>query len=430
MSGHLFDEFPPVSARQWKQKIQMDLKGAPYDTLITHTPEGIDIRPFYHRDEYLTLSSTRFPEGFHIITPLHGNSGEEDIRQVLERAVDAVSIVLPAHLSPRDLADYRNRLYIHARLDRINEARAWLEEGFKVFFAPLSYFTRYGNWSVSGQWDDMLRPVLAQYPSAFVSVDGALFADAGAHLSQQIAYTLAQSQEYIRRLGKEFIRQIRLEMATGSRYMAEIAKLRALRYLWEDPWQTGAWIHTRPTLRNKSFLDPYTNMLRTGMEMMAALQGGSNEMTNLPYDYLTATSPESQRLADNQLIILREEVRMEGLHASDGSYFFDELSYRMAAKAADILEQLEKGGGYVAQLHKGTIQSQIARSADAQQQKFDKGELVLIGVNKYPRPDEPAVRPLPHAFAEQRQGKTLIRPVIPRRLAEKKEKAFLKKKSS
>ena len=427
MSAHLFDEFPKISARQWKQKIQMDLKGEPYETLITRMPEGIDMRPFYHRDEYLSLPDTSFPRDFYIVSSLREPASVEAVDRILDRETGLVEVNLPTPLNPADLEKYRDRIYLNASLDRIDEARLWLDAGYKVFFAPLTDFTRLGNWSVREPWDEVLKILLNTYPNAFVRAGGDLFADSGANLAQQIAYTLAQVNEYLRRLDAGHLHQIRLDTAVGSRYLAEIAKLRALRFLWEDQHASPAWIRSRPALRNKSFLDAYTNMLRTGMEVMAAMQGGSDEIANLPYDYFTADNPDSQRLADNQLILLREEARMEGLHASRGSYFFDEMSYRMAAKARDILEQIEKGGGYLRQLQKGTIQSQIARSAAAEQEKFDRGEIILIGVNAYPNPADRPGRPLPRAFALRRSGKTLIRPVMPKRLAEKIEKEYLKK---
>jgi len=424
----LLDEFPPVSARQWKLKIQADLKGAPYETLITPTPEGIDIRPFYHLDEYHTLPSVERPSQYEIVSWNPPLAGPGEIPALQARQVVWIDRPWTPAIQAAPWEPFAGVVRWHASLQHAESAAGLLRAGHTVYFSPLSRLTATGQPDSAGGNDrEALQQIWKTHPQARLTVDAALFADAGANLVQQTAYALAQYLEYAEWLGPEAAGRIRVDMAVGSRYFHEIAKLRALRYLWKEITGGSPQIFVRPTLRNKTLADPYNNMLRTGMEMMAAVLGGADQIANLPYDYLFARRAESYRLADNQLVLLREEASFESRRiAADGSYFLDEWTWRLADKAMTLLDQIRAGGGYLAQLRQGTIQRHVSRAARREQERFDRGEITLIGVNKYVLEDEQLPAPLPGAFRRRRKRRTLIRPVVPVRLAETVERERLK----
>jgi len=425
---YLLGEFRPVSAREWKLKIQADLKGRDYQSLITHTPEGIDIRPFYHADEFKALPAVELPARYKIVSWHPPLQSPGDMASLLEREVEAVDLILDDAVDPGQWQEWKGTVRWYAPVEKYALAEEMLREGHEVWLDPLGRLARRGAWTISQEEDlTRTRHLLETYSGARLHIDGTLFADAGAHAVQQLAYMLAVRKTYAQYLGARWAAQARMDIALGSRYFVEIAKLRALRFLTGRDFGGEVKIWSRPTLRNKTILDPYTNMLRTGMEMMAAVLGGSDEIANLPYDYLFADRPESYRLADNQLILLREEASFEThRRATEGSYFIEEWTWHLANKAAELAGQIEKGGGWLKQLYDGTVQRHIRRTARLEQERFDRGESVLIGVNKYLLAGEEIPRPLPRAFVHRQKRRTLFPPVVPVRLAEKTERERLK----
>jgi methylmalonyl-CoA mutase len=168
-------------------------------------------------------------------------------------------------------------------------------------------------------------------------------------------------------------------------------------------------------------------MLRTGMEMMSAILGGADIIANLPFDAVFKKSNEfSERIARNQLIILKNEANFEeALNSTNGNYFIEENTEKLAEKALDIFKNIEKSGGFLDQLYKGKIQKKIKEAADKEQAEFDNQKRVLVGTNKYINTKESPPEIDFYPFMKKRKGQTLIQPVIPKRLAEKTEQQRL-----
>ncbi len=423
----LFDLFPPVDALRWKQKIQADLKGADYATLITPTPEGIDIRPFYHRDEFRATHKHPATPAFRIGTRFDRIPEAREIRFRQQHGAENIHLfTAPADRIPAELNDFRDALIWHPRGRNWEPVFDLAERGFRVRLSLLGNLTRTGNWRINQKTDrENLLRLLEKHGNAAAEIDAAHLADAGADMVQQSAYALAQAAWF----AEQGIPAGRLYpcLAVGTRYLGEIAKLRAFRYLWNQLFDRQPEICIRPTLRNKTLRDPYMNMLRTGFEMMAAVMGGADEIINLPYDYLFARNDDSQRLALNQLLLLRHESSFaKHADAYHGSYFLEKTAERLSRKTADLFRQIQAAGGYVQHLRKGILQRKIDQAAAKEQAAYDDGRRVLIGSNKYLRDDETVPQPLARAFVPRRKEKTLWRPVIARRLAEADEREILK----
>lgn len=440
-----FKEFDKVSTPQWKLKIQADLKGKDYESLITHTPEGIDIKPFYHFDDYKKFKNLS-GQPFEILQELdlaNEKIANKIISKALHKGADKIIINARKDFDMDILTDKLDFSRLIFRLD-------FLDAGFfiklyhktkgktAILLNPLGHFIRTGNWYFNSKKDfEILREIQMETASDFplIEVDGSHFHNAGANIVQQIAYSLSQGVEYMERLGKPAASQMLFHTAIGRHYFFEINKLKVLRYLWKlilDEYETKAGMHIRaiPGIRNKSLLSPYVNMLRTTMESMSAVLGGADSVINLPYDKIFKKSnPFSERIARNQLIILNEEAGFQkAREAAKGSYFLEHTATEMAAKSLELFKNIEKGGGMIEQLMKGKIQEKTAESAAKEQEKFDKGEIVLVGVNKYFNEKEEIENPQIYPFMKKRKGKTLIPPVIARRLAEERERKILQEK--
>ena len=443
----LFSEFEPVSSKQWKQQIQYELKGADYnETLVWESPEGIKVKPFYHRDEFESKSPVSHPDSFAIGQDIFVfdveksayraldsvNRGAESIRFTVDNPEVDVSKLL-ADLPLENITVFFDLQFLSAdfvgKIDAIAAAR-----NAKIFCAidPIGQLAADGNWfPTKDNFIDLKQIATAKHVGT-IAVKGGLYQNAGANIVQQIAYTLGHANEYFNRIGN-IAQPMVLQMAIGPNYFFEIAKLRATRLLFNRIGQEyghtqDCHILATPTRRNKTIYDYNVNMLRTTTECMSAALGGADTVINLPYDSVYHKSNEfGERISRNQLLILKHESYFDKVsNAADGSYYIESLTEQLADKALALFKEIEAAGGFLNQLTEGNIQRKISESAEKEQTLFDSGREILLGTNKYPNKNDRMANDLElFPFVKKKPRKTLITPIIPKRLAEKMEQERL-----
>ncbi len=446
----LFNEFEPVYSKQWKQQIQFELKGADYnDTLVWKSPEDIQVRPFYHFDESIVTDvatkATEFKIGQSIFV--------FDLDKSIANALDSVnrgaeSLVFTIENENTDIEKLLNNLplesvSIHFHLqflsiDFVTKIESIAQaKNAKIYcnLDPIGHLAREGNWFVNEEKDNFetlnkLSNSISK--TSFISIDAGLYQNAGATMVQQLAYALGHATEYFNRI-QTINQPIVFHVAVGSNYFFEIAKLRALRMIFsavakEFGHTLDCHIAVSPTKRNKTIYDYNVNMLRTTSECMSAIFGGANTITNLSYDVLYHKSNEfGERISRNQLLILKKESYLDKVdNPSDGSYYIESLTQQLAEKALTLFKDIEANGGFLKQLKDGTIKRKIQESADAEQKSFDEGKEVLLGTNKYPNKNDKMKHDLElFPFVKIKPRKTLITPIIEKRLAEQSEQERL-----
>ncbi|PZR23301.1 MAG: methylmalonyl-CoA mutase [Flavobacterium psychrophilum] len=449
MSEKLFNEFEPVTSKQWKQQIQYELKGADYnETLVWESPEGIKVKPFYHIDEFkqgpavagkaaefticqnIYVHDTEKSAGRAISTL---KRGAESLRFTLENENVDVKALLSKVPNDTPVYFYLQFLSIDfvKKLDSIAKER---NAQFYVQLDPVGQLAKDGNWHTNLETDiEALNTIaIACSNIHFLSVDGSLYQNAGANIVQQIAYTLAHANEYFNRIAT-INKPIVLQVAVGTNYFFEIAKSRAMRTLFnliasEYDHNFDCHIIATPTKRNKTLYDYNVNMLRTTTECMSAILGGANSVANLAYDALYHKDNEfGDRISRNQLLVLKHESYFDKVNnPSDGAYYIEELTQQLAEKALALFKDIEANGGLITQLMEGTIQRKIQESAAKEQELFDSGKEVLLGTNKYPNKNDKMSHDLElYPFVKANPRKTLVAPIIEKRLAEKMEQERL-----
>jgi methylmalonyl-CoA mutase len=161
---------------------------------------------------------------------------------------------------------------------------------------------------------------------------------------------------------------------------------------------------------------------------MSAILGGANAIANLPYDALYHKDNEfGDRISRNQLLVLKHESYFDKVsNPADGAYYIENLTQQLAEKALELFKDIEKNGGLITQLIEGNIQKKIQESAAKEQDLFDSGKEILLGTNKYPNKNDRMKHDLElYPFVKQNPRKTLIIPIIEKRLAEKLEQERL-----
>ena len=170
-------------------------------------------------------------------------------------------------------------------------------------------------------------------------------------------------------------------------------------------------------------------MLRTTTECMSAILGGASMICNQPYNNLFQESTEfGERISRNQLLILKKESYFDAVNnPSDGSFYIESLTTQLSEKALDLFKNIEANGGFLQQLKEGTIQRKIKESAAKEQSDFNEGKITLLGTNKHPNLADKMKNTLEkEPFLKIEKRKTLIEPIIQKRLSEDMEIKRLK----
>ena len=448
----LFDEFPQVSAKQWKQKIQYDLKGADYnETLVWESPEGIKIKPFYHAEDLEKPTPSQGNGKWQIAQVVYTgdvSKANSKARDILKKGVETLVFTIP---NPKiDLVELLKgidltKVPVHFNfeflaLEPIHALLGFIKDKDTQVFLhvdPIGNLARTGNWHRSQEKDESILGELIKRTSLGnkvvpLSIDVSLYQNAGADMVQQLAYGLAHANEYLNTFQSDFPALL-FRVSVGGNYFFEIAKLKALRWLWtalatEYGIDGQCFILATPSKRNKTLYDYNVNMLRTTSESMSAILGGADTICNLPYDALYHKDNEfAERIARNQLVLLKEESYFEeASKATEGAYYVESLTQQLAEKALALFKQIEASGGLLDSLYKGKIQQKIKESAAKEQALFDEGQTTLVGTNKYENPKDQMKDDLQlYPFMKKRSEKTQIVPIIERRWAEELEQKRL-----
>ena len=233
-----------------------------------------------------------------------------------------------------------------------------------------------------------------------ISISGYHMQEAGANLVQELAFTLADGREYVRtaiNAGMDvdkFAGRLSFFFAIGMNFFMEAAKLRAARLLWTrvmsefNPQKPGSSMlrtHCQTSGVSLAEQDPYNNVVRTAYEAMAAALGGTQSLHTNALDEAIALPTEfSARIARNTQLILQEETGIT--HVVDplaGSYYVESLTAELADKAWALMEEVEEMGGMTKAVASGMPKLRIEESAAKRQAMIDRGEEVIVGVNKY-----------------------------------------------
>jgi methylmalonyl-CoA mutase len=233
-----------------------------------------------------------------------------------------------------------------------------------------------------------------------ISISGYHMQEAGANQALELAFTLADGQEYVKTaLAKgldvdEFAGRLSFFWAIGMNFYLEIAKMRAARLLWhrimagfgaKNPKSLMLRTHCQTSGWSLTEQDPYNNVVRTTIEAMAAVFGGTQSLHTNSFDEAIALPTEfSARIARNTQLIIQEETHIcNVIDPWAGSYMMEKLTQEMADKAWSIIEEVEALGGMTRAVDSGWAKLKIEASAAEKQARIDSGKDVIVGVNKY-----------------------------------------------
>ena len=238
-----------------------------------------------------------------------------------------------------------------------------------------------------------------------ISISGYHIQEAGANAALELAYTLADGKEYIRTaiaagLGiDDFAPRLSFFWGIGMNFYMEIAKMRAARLLWarivsefnpQNPKSSMLRTHSQTSGWSLTEQDPYNNVVRTTIEAMAAVFGGTQSLHTNALDEAIALPTEfSARIARNTQLVIQEETGItKVVDPWGGSYMMESLTQDIADKAWELITEVEDAGGMAKAIETGMPKLRIEEAAAKKQARIDRGDDVIVGVNKYQLQEE------------------------------------------
>jgi len=434
----LFAEFPPVSKDQWKAEVIKDLKGAGFEKLIWKTYEGLDIQPFYTRED---LTHLDYLKGFENIpgdpkSPVRKWENKEKIvatneKQANELAMEALhggADGLAFEISNSGSTDFETLL---KGVNLADTPATFIIKGAAVAFQrsfidwlgkknfPLKdlkggiQYDPAVDYAVTGAFDEKGIADLAEITKAFktspdfytITVNAGAFKDAGGAATQELAFALSAAAHYFDKLmdngltAGEIAKKMQFSLAMGVDYFIEIAKLKALRILFlqvakafgAHEFQAGdLQIHCYSSLWSRTVFDPSVNLLRDTTAAMSAILGGCNSLTIEPYDSIYKNQqPFLRRIARNISTIAREESYLDKVvDPTAGSYYIGNLIHELGKVSWSLFQETESQGGFIEAFKKGWIQEKIKSVREARKNKIAGRRDIIVGVNQYPNIQE------------------------------------------
>ena len=261
-----------------------------------------------------------------------------------------------------------------------------------------------------------------------VSISGYHMLEAGATCTQELAYTIADGIEYVRAAVKKgldvdaFAPRLSFFFGIGMNFFMEVAKLRAARLLWaeliekefkpKNPKSLMLRTHCQTSGVSLTSQDPYNNIIRTTIEAMAAVLGGTQSLhTNSFDEALALPTPFSAQIARTTQLILKEESGITNVvDPLAGSYYIESLTASLVNEARKLIEEADELGGMTKAVQAGVPKLRIEESAAIRQARIDKGEETIVGVNKYisKKQDSVEIRSIDNQQVRNRQIKKIM----------------------
>ncbi len=436
----LFSDFTAPSAQEWRDKIEVDLKGADYQKkMVWRTNEGFSMQPFYRKEDVEKLATVNaLPGEFPYVRGNKAACNNWFVRQnikcecpkaanekaldILNKGVDSLGFCVPkSELSAGYIAtlldgieaecvelNFRTCQCASVELAKLLVAY-FQEKGYdpakiqgSINFDPLGKMIQKGKDTTEklAVAKEMVE-ILAAYPKfSAIAVNASVLTDAGAYSYQDLGYALAWGNEYMSQLTEAGVapevaaQNIKFNLGINGVYFMEIAKIRAARMLWSQivsqytDCKESAKMHicAITTTYNQTLFDSYVNMLRTQTEAMSAALGGVDSIVVVPFDApYEAPTEFAERIARNQQLLLKDECHFNQIvDAAGGSYFIEELTTALAEQAWKLFLSVEEEGGFLAAAKAGSVQNTINATNTSRHADAGKRKEFILGTNQFP----------------------------------------------
>ncbi len=444
MEPSFFAEFPRTDKLVWRSQLEKELKGRSYEDVLHQVTESVEMEPYYvaedleNKADHLEIQNAQrqIPGWLTVPVVLFRTPTDTNLHilRQLERGADAVWLECGetpiVHLELVKTLHTIRLTDTPVFLDSPESAPDIIKELTKgssyylkggIVYDPLADWMRTGK-GYSTAFDAIAEGIaLTRAMREFHSykVESHLFHEAGGDTVQELAYTLASFVTYMDELTERGVAPLLaasrfvFSISIGTDYLTEIAKLRALRYLYRKITRVyelpdklcQPFIQAQSSRLYQSAHSPHNNIVRHTSEAMSAVMGGCDALSTLPYDaeFVESDSEFSERVARNISLVLKNESYLDKVaDPAAGTYYLEMLTIKLSEAAWNLILAIEQEGGLPKAFEESIIQNSLERSWNTKMAEYQNGK-VMVGVNKY---REKEVEPV----FEDRAGSEAISP--------------------
>lgn len=361
--------FKKTSLQDWESVVQQQMKTENIYTILSkENLEGIVVNPYYDSVPKPLNNLPKVEESTHLVSLYHESAEENIFAFLLNNNVEDLQEKV-IFVNDKDLAE-------HIAIDENNR-----------YFSLIDVFSE----DKKGKLNEQLsKELLAKNFERNIGIDISLHQNSGASTVQQLAIALAKTKELTEVFGAEILNKIVFKIAVGGNYFFEIAKVRALKLAFNElSKEYGSdeipFIFAETSLRNKSKNDPENNLIRSTLELSAAMIGGADAVFSNDYKIENSNSVSEEISFKQQIVLAYESIVNVFDDAGNGSYYVEDLTQQFAQKSWQLFLEIEDQGGYCELLKSGWIQQKIYDQAMKEQNWVEEGKVKIIGVNLYPK---------------------------------------------
>jgi methylmalonyl-CoA mutase len=414
----LFHEFPAVSRETWKKRAVADLGEKPYESIVWHTPDGFDMEPWFSPEaktnflEVPNAKTTNTWRNCHRIIVHDLKTANSAALRALEQDALALefSITDTALCTPENfnilfsgIETSAIAIYFSGDLPSHHDLLEILigTSGFKATSGGILTAPPLASKELDRKLFELSDAIPGFTP---LSIDTTAFHTAGSTAAQEIAFALGGASDLLNRFllagipAERIVSAMEIILPVSSSHFTELAKPRALRALL--PFVMKAYgasgtsiprLFARSSERNRSLLDPYTNLLRQTTEAVSAILGGYDTLQLAPFDIGLSVQPEvTARITGNIHLVLKEEGWLDRVvDPASGSQYIETLTRKLAEEAWKIFKAIEAEGGLEKAIKSGSVHQMISSSASSRISNINKRKKTLLGVNRYTWPLTP-----------------------------------------
>ena len=358
--------FATVTLQDWENLVKKQLKTDDiYAILSKENLEGITVKPYYDKSPENLQNLPKVEESTHLVAKYQEGLEEDAYAFLLNNNVEKL-YDKTIFVANEDLAG-------HITLSEENR-----------YFSLIDVFV---NNEINSQ---LAEELLSKNFERNICVDASLYQNAGASITQQLAFSLGKAKDLTEVFGAEILNKLVFKFAIGANYFFEIAKIRAFKMLFnqfskEFNLDLIPYIFAETSLRNKAKNDEENNLIRSTLEIAAAMIAGSDAVFANDFKVQNSTELSEEISFKQQVVLAYESIINVFEDAANGSYYVEEITHQLAENAWKLFLELENSGGFVENLKSGKIAEIIYNQAIAEQNWVEEGKIKLIGVNLYPK---------------------------------------------
>ena len=358
--------FATVTLQDWENLVKKQLKTDDiYAILSKENLEGISVKPYYDKSPENLQNLPKVEESTHLVAKYQEGLEEDAYAFLLNNNVEKL-YDKTIFVANEDLAG-------HITLSEENR-----------YFSLIDVFV---NNEINSQ---LAEELLSKNFERNICVDASLYQNAGASITQQLTFSLGKAKDLTEVFGAEILNKLVFKFAIGANYFFEIAKIRAFKMLFnqfskEFNLDLIPYIFAETSLRNKAKNDEENNLIRSTLEIAAAMIAGSDAVFANDFKVQNSTELSEEISFKQQVVLAYESIINVFEDAANGSYYVEEITHQLAENAWKLFLELENSGGFVENLKSGKIAEIIYNQAIAEQNWVEEGKIKLIGVNLYPK---------------------------------------------